>query len=301
MNRKGEMTTEQIVILIVLIASFAVILFFIFRLNLFSENSDNICHNSVVARGNVAKLSGTTSNSIPLDCERSYICITSDKVCPNMQKPIVIKVKNKEDVYRALAEEMADCWWMFGEGKINYVGADMFDKLYCSICDQIVFDVSVKKIFDSNNFSRDELYDYLVKNNVSSGISYSEYFFNIDDFENFSEWGDLGVINLDKSYYVLTGMTSDISTLGWALTGAAVAAGATVYTIVTGGAGWAAVGIISVGVSAGIGGVATGTVTHFVAPMIQNALGTKSIPPSLIEIGSEEYEGLGCERISTRS
>ena len=300
MNKKGEMTTEQIVILIILIASFAVILFFIFRLDLFNENKDNICHNSVIARGNVAKISGTTSNAIPLDCERSYVCITADNACPNMQKPIVIKVKTKEDVYFELAEQLADCWWMFGEGKINYVGSDMFDKLYCSICDQIVFDESVQELFEGETFSRKEFYEYLIKNNVSTEKTYYEYFFN-DDPGSFSNWGEMGIVNLSKPYYVLTGMTSDVSTLGWALSGAAIAAGATALTIVTGGTGWAAVGIISVGVSAGVGGTTTGVFVHFVAPMIQNALGTKSIPPSLIEVGSEEYDSLKCERISTRS
>lgn len=302
MNRKGEMTTEQIVILIVLIASFAVILFFISRLNLFSENEDNICHNSVVARGNVAKISGSTSNSIPLDCERSYICITSDKVCPNMQKPIVIKVKTKEDVYRALAEEMADCWWMFGEGKINYVGADMFDKLYCSICDQIVFDASVKKIFDSDNFSRVEFYNYLVKNNVSSGISYSKYFFNIDDFESFSGWGELGAINLDKPYYILTGMTSDISTLGWIFNvgaGAAIGAAAIALIPFSGGTSAGFYAALVVGAKAGVAGAITGGIV--VAPIVKGLSGNDFIPPSLIEIGSEEYDSLKCERISTRS
>ena len=50
-NKKGEMTTQQIVLLIILIASFAVILGFLFKLNFGAESEKDICHNSVVLRG----------------------------------------------------------------------------------------------------------------------------------------------------------------------------------------------------------------------------------------------------------
>ena len=58
------------------------------------------------------------------------------------------KVKTETEVYGILADEMADCWWMFGEGKVNYVGKDLPEKqLYCSICSQLAFDNSLEEIF----------------------------------------------------------------------------------------------------------------------------------------------------------
>ena len=87
-NRRGEMTSQQIVILIILIASFAVLLFFLFRLNLGSETEKEVCHNSVVARGS----SVIPTEAVPLDCKRSYVCITEDGTCESMTKPIKKKV-----------------------------------------------------------------------------------------------------------------------------------------------------------------------------------------------------------------
>ena len=50
--KKAEMTTQQIVILIILIIGFAVILFFLFRLNLGQESDKQLCYNSVMNRAN---------------------------------------------------------------------------------------------------------------------------------------------------------------------------------------------------------------------------------------------------------
>ena len=51
MNKKGELTTHQLVGLIILIVSFAVILFLLFRLNLGETTNKEICHNSVIMKG----------------------------------------------------------------------------------------------------------------------------------------------------------------------------------------------------------------------------------------------------------
>lgn len=300
-NKRGEMTTEQIVVLIILIASFAVILFFLLKADLFGQSSDDICHNSVVARGNIDRISGTAADSIPLDCQRDYVCLTADKSCEEMQKPDLVKVKTKDDVYKALADEMADCWWMFGEGKIDYTGTDFVSNMYCSICDQVKFDDSVKEIFPNEEFDKKELYDYLSTHNISEDQTYAEYMFNTNNLVGLFGSEGFGTVNLNKSYYVLLGATSDISTLGWATVGAAVAAGGAVFTVVTGGTGWGVVGVVSVATSAGVGGVAAGTTAHFVAPVIEDYFGRPRIPPSLIEVGSKEYDALKCERISTKS
>jgi len=48
--KKAELTTQQIVTIIILIISFAVILFFIFRMNFGEIEKKEICHNSVLAK-----------------------------------------------------------------------------------------------------------------------------------------------------------------------------------------------------------------------------------------------------------
>ena len=139
--KKGEMSTQQIIMMIVLITSFVVILFFLFRLNLGGESQDQLCQNSVMM-----KASPLSSSSTPLNCYRNYICITEDGSCEGLVKPEKIKVKSLDEIYEALANEMADCWWVFGEGKVNYVGDDLTYNNYCSICSQILFDDSLNEI-----------------------------------------------------------------------------------------------------------------------------------------------------------
>jgi len=45
---KGELTTKQLITIIILIASFAVILLLIFRLDFGKITDDQVCYNSVV-------------------------------------------------------------------------------------------------------------------------------------------------------------------------------------------------------------------------------------------------------------
>src|SRR3970282_1658217 len=64
------------------------------------------------------------TETIPLNCKRSYVCVTEDDSCESLTDPIKEKVETQEEAYGVLANEMANCWWMFGEGKVNYVGED---------------------------------------------------------------------------------------------------------------------------------------------------------------------------------
>ena len=75
-KRKGEISTEQIVLLIILLISFVVILFFIFGLNLGKESETDICHNSVAMRGSAP----VAKDAVPLKCSRSYVCLARTEV-----------------------------------------------------------------------------------------------------------------------------------------------------------------------------------------------------------------------------
>ncbi|MBT4375999.1 hypothetical protein HOD29_01345 [archaeon] len=282
-NKKGEMTTQQIVLLIILIASFAVILGFLFKLNFGAESEKDICHNSVVLRGK-AFLGG---GAVPLDCEKSYVCISKDKKCEKMVNPNLVRVETKEDVYLALANELADCWWMFGEGKVNYVGKDTFPELYCSICSQVAFDDSVKQIFSANDFDKREFYKYLtLKKLTSQDKTYAEYLFgtnNLDDIYN----GSFGQVSLDKQHYILIGTTSEVTTIGWIGIGAVTVVGGAL----TAGGGW---------IAGGVAAIIGGTAGNFIAPLIEGLSGQRFIPPSLIDI-NDDFDDLECKNIVTLS
>lgn len=286
MLKKGELTTQQIVILIVLIASFAVILFFIFRLNIGQETEDEICHNSVVTRGK----SILPTDTFPLKCKRSYVCLSSDGTCEKMVKPDLRKVQTEEEVYEVLADELADCWWMFGEGKINYAGSDLTSELYCSICSQIAFDDSIKEVFGGDSFSEEFFQNYLLSKEVHKGETYAEYFGTKELIEYYQ--GDYKQIKLDNQYYAMMGISGDVSALGWAVAGGIVAA-AIAFSPVGPVAG-IVTGIIIAGGGAAAGG-------YLVAPVIEGLSGNDFIPPSLMEANSPEFDALECETISTLS
>lgn len=298
-NKKGEMTTQQIVILVILIASFVVILFFLFQLQFGNESDKDICRNSVVSRGSAV----VPTDAVPLDCKRNYVCITKDNTCERMTNPTKIKVSNKEDVYEALGNELVDCWWMFGEGKVNYIGKDLLPNLYCSMCSQIAFDDSVNSIFGGASFSKDEFMNYLTLKNMSnSEKTYSQYLYDsnniqeiLSKFESSSgvSTKTFGTVYLDRTYYALTAITSDISNVGWVASGVLVG-GAVTLTFVTGGIG----GVIIGGI---IGGTAAGTGYHFLAPVIQGESGNDFIPPVLIEANSDDFNSLECSEISSSS
>lgn len=140
-DKKGALTTQQIVLLIILIASFVVILYFFMSAGLGEESEKQVCHNSVVMKSR-ASLPGDTE----LNCERTYVCITEDGTCEGMSKPKKEEVENLDEVYSVLSQEMAECWWMFGEGKINYIGDKFRKDNYCSICSQVLFDDSLNNL-----------------------------------------------------------------------------------------------------------------------------------------------------------
>ncbi|MEA3414535.1 MAG: hypothetical protein U9Q99_03370 [Nanoarchaeota archaeon] len=290
-NSKGELTTQQIVVLIILIASFAVLLLFLFKLNLGSESDSEICHNSVVLRGN----SAIPINSVPLDCQRSYVCITEDGSCENMTKPEKIKVKTEDEVYEALANELTDCWWMFGEGKVNYVGKDFKNNLYCSICSQIIFDNSVgENIFKAETFDRKNLYEYMVNNKMQgSDKTYSLYLYDTNDLEIISSKRPFGEVSFDANFYTLMGITSKITNLGWIGVGAA-AVGATALHFISAGTSTLVIGVLAASTAGGIGG-------HYIASVIQGESGNDFISPTFIIVNSDEFKNLNCHEVITKS
>lgn len=308
LNKKGELTTQYIVILIVLILSFAVILFFLFKLNLGSESEKEICHNSVVTRG----VSVIPSESVPLNCRRDYVCLSEDGSCDELVGPRVEKVKSVEDIYSALANEMADCWWMFGEGKIDYVGDKATEKNYCSICSQVSFDNSVSEIegLEGGTISKDEFYKYLSENKISGGEkTYSEYLFRTNDVEelkrqvavsqgNFEGIPTFGEIKLDETYFSVMGITSEIgNTYKW-IGGAVVVA--SLFTPI----GWTATAVvIAGGTTAIVAGeeIAGNIFNPEVVGITLEGEGVKNrfLAPTIVEADSDKFELLNCADITT--
>ena len=297
MNNKGEITTQQIVTMIILIASFAVILFFLGRLGLGETTESEICHNSVITRGSTV----IPTDAVPLKCKREYVCLTSDNTCEQMTKPTKKKVESKEDVYEVLAEEMVDCWWMFGQGEVNYVGEELLPELYCSICSQVAFDKSID-FFENQQINEEEFYEYLGKNKVVEGEeTYLEYLYGEEDITKIknllaTQNVEFGLININNQQYIMMGITSQVSKWSWIGVGAVTAvSGAIVVALLPVGSGVAlpALGML---VKASIGGAAIGTMGGFIR---EGLSGNDYLSPTIIEVNSEEYKALKCKSITT--
>jgi hypothetical protein len=298
-EKKAELTTQQIVILTILIVSFIIILLFIFLLKPGDIADKEICHNSVVMRGN----SVLPEDAIPLDCKTSYICITEDGSCERMTNPKIVKVKEKEEVYEVLAENMADCWWMFGEGGIDYVGKEWINKnLYCSICSQIAFDNSVIDVFGFETVDKKEYYNYLALTEMSDkGLTYLEYLNAVSDMSEIHQ-GEFGEIDLNSQYYVMMGIKSEISAWRNVIIGAAgvgVLAAVIVAAPISGPALalFSVKGVIITGIGAGVGAGAGA----YVGTLGEGDSGNEFLLPTLIEVNSEIFKSLdeACDEIVT--
>jgi hypothetical protein len=289
-NKRAELTTTQIVGLVILILSFIVILLLIFQLNLGETTQKELCRDSVILKGKSFLPSGSSA----LNCKEEYVCFSKTDSCDKPEKPDrIVKVASKNGLYRAIGDEMADCWWMFGEGKINYVGSELVPDLYCSICSDIYFDSSIKDII-GEGVSQKEFYQYLSNINYSNqGNSYYKYIFGRDyeeinaQFENF---------DVNKKYIILMGSTSEVSVFGWVA--GAVAVGVVVgASVATGGLALiplTTVGVVGAGIGAAAGGLFSGIVSYGLS-------GLSYLRPVIVEKDSDHFSAYKCKHIITRS
>lgn len=207
--KRGEITTQQIVLLIILLVSFAIILIFIFYLNPGETTNKEICHNSVVLNDKSAGISGA------IDCRTNYVCISGGGDCESLPGAAKIKVNpsKREEIVGAIAKEMADCWWMFGEGNIEYVNPNAFEGVSCSVCSVISFDEKLKEI---ESIPYIELYDGFNKDRDVNkpGETYIEYVYgrgSLSQLESEFYFKDYFGKSLDfnNDYVVLTGIKQE--------------------------------------------------------------------------------------------
>lgn len=210
-NKKGELTTQQIVLLVILIVSFVIILFFFSRLNLKDESQKQICHNSVVLKDK--SLVGTT----PLDCRTNYVCISGGGKCDGITPSQTYEVnpKNKSQILRAVVMEMSDCWWQFGEGKLDYVGVGNkgVGINTCAVCSIVKFDKTIQD--NAGEITYSDLINELNKPKDKTE-TYLKYLYGVDSpkelyetFENIKDDVDSGrKIPLNGKFMIRTGFAA---------------------------------------------------------------------------------------------
>jgi len=159
-DRKAEITTQQIVLLVILLTSFAVLLFFLFKLNIQKLSEKEICQSSV-------QLSKKATFFEKIDCKTNYLCISGGGECKGFTSRETIKINLndekivKNEIRRVLADEMVDCWWMFGEGKVDYVGSSFIGDTACAVCAEIAFDEKLGSYDKLKSISYNDFYEFL--------------------------------------------------------------------------------------------------------------------------------------------
>ncbi|MFB6246556.1 MAG: hypothetical protein ABEI74_03130 [Candidatus Pacearchaeota archaeon] len=307
--KKGSLSTKQIVTMVILIAGFIVVLLFFSQLDFGEESKAQLCRNSVMQASNVPSVSSSS-----LQCTTKYVCITADGSCDEMVKPDeTVEVSSKEEIFKELSEQKAQCWWMFGAGEVDYVGDDITKGNYCSICHQTYLDDSLSSIEGvEEKISKDELYDYMTSHNYSKSQTYAQFILGTNDIERFKsqlvksseqDIGDVsfGAMGIGKTQYNVMGITSDTSTIGW-IVGGAVAAGSLAAVIATGGT------VAPFVAGAVIGGVGAGSYSSYVdGPVIKaislegRGIDNKFMAPVFKGSTPGEFKALNCEKILTDS
>lgn len=223
-NFKKGMALNEIVVLILIIASFLVILFFIVKLNLGGIGKDEVCRNSVILAGK----NSASRNLLPtLNCRSEKVCISKGDKCDSFSYDKKIDLKSfdsddlQKELFTVLAEEMADCWFMFGEGKIEYLGISKGAfSTACGICDKIKF--SPQLIIDLGDKSSVSISDFskFLSNNIleKKNINYNLYLYSENDFCELdslfkcSQPSNNLFFSASKIYLIVTGINPESGT-----------------------------------------------------------------------------------------
>ena len=292
MNKKGELSSSQLVTIIILIVSFAVILIFFYMFNFKGEVSKESCRNSVVLRG-----TAMSKSVVQLQCETKDVCFSKTGNCDSAKKGTeIIRVVDKPALLNELGTLMYDCWWQFGEGKIDYRAAGIGStESYCAVCNTIKFDSSIKGNSEMNSISLADLYGSLQNRKVPNrDESYLQYMFKFNDIDAVAsslkavtpDYGpqlDIYSKTIDLSQGDMALVTA-LNKEGWGKTLAGFGTGATAGGLY---ASWPGV------IIGGLGGAAIGYVS--------TDNNVKYLPPTLYGYNSEDFKGLNCKAFTTLS
>ncbi len=234
--KKGELTSEQIVIWVIVIASFIIIIAFIAGLNLTGMTDEEQCKLSVVSRATMPL--DVAKSFIPLNCNTKKICITSGKGnCGDVfggESPQIISLPGDPKaaiklIEKTSADEMYSCWNVMGKGKL-----DLFNnakakfgvnsaKRVCVMCSRIAIDPSV----NASLLEQVDINTYMQLNQISSNSEqtylqamtdnqFNAYAKSINDFKyreelNTTSSGQTAIGTTSKEKVTLNGQTEIIN------------------------------------------------------------------------------------------
>jgi hypothetical protein len=170
--KKGLMQSTIAVIIVILLSTAVLIVFLYNFTDLFtSQVGKDTCRASVELRSSSGLFGQVSKSNIPLRCKTEYYCLSMGGNCPEGYTRI--KVDNIADIQREIAYRMYDCWWMLGEGNLNFFKREIGKTSNCVFCSQIAFDDKVKSKYKEVSGINSYLNTQLVPR---KNISYWEYF-----------------------------------------------------------------------------------------------------------------------------
>lgn len=205
MKGKKSLEAKTLVWMIIVLICFAIIVIFIPKLLQKEEIDREACHQSVIIRTLpiVSDIpSAGTKTTIPLNCKT---------------EKITINYKDEDEIKERIANAMYDCWYMLGEGELDFFVRPLGPaQTYCIICSKISFEENIRdkynKITDFPNYLKDTKIS-------GKDETYSDWFgvdetFSDNDFEN-------QAIDTKKDYMIIFSMTekSKFALTGYEATG----------------------------------------------------------------------------------
>ncbi len=188
LNKKGEdSTTWTIITAILIILAFAGLFVWIgggFKTFAGGATDTEICRLSVLQKAKY-KIGETPILDTDLRCPTKNLNILYGKD-EKIRGEENIVAKSQNDVKRAIADEMFDCWYKFGNGEVDFVKGrfDLGDDKTCFVCTDIRFG---KNLVSSTAIGNriDNFEDYLSQTGIPGrDITYWEYFGGRIEAEN---------------------------------------------------------------------------------------------------------------------
>ncbi len=195
-NKIGTVSVSFIIGVVILVISFVVLLFLLFKINFNPIVDKETCHQSIVYRATAKIKAIDLSESIPLKCQTEKICLTMSgddcELIGTKKNPVnkinlgSDKVKAKEKIKEVLVDKLVECHSMIGEGQLNFLPSHFLklkDTKYGLICNRIIFDKEAQEQIENIGFG--EFYSYLEKKTIGDK-SYLDYLYpGIDDSKKF--------------------------------------------------------------------------------------------------------------------
>lgn len=283
MKMKKQAISRFTIMMIILIAGFAVVMLFYFFYPWKGQIDKDTCHQSIVTRSTFNyKAIEIGKKIIPLQCQTEEICATaSGENCAdyaNVEDKITEeKIKNKQGALDVIARALYDCNSMLGRGNLNFMPHPTWQEKYCLICSRIAFDDKSKQILEkAGGISQRDVYTYLEKKADLQGKSYlsSIYKFKtLKELENYIETGNRELekqgkpelrvslddkLDFNKGYGVVASLTEKGKFGAYVQSGivVGVAVGAGVLAVVTVGVSIPAT-IVAFGAVGAVGGAHT--------------------------------------------